>query len=286
MSGLQTLGEHLGELRRRVKVVFLSLIVMVLVVLLFPLRPTELLSLSNVYWTTPVTLFLNGIRSYVLPAGWVLIGFHVNEPLEVLLVAALVLGFTLDIPVIAYETYRFIDPALKEKERGALYPVMVSATALFLIGILFGYFILAKFIFFALQPFFGAVGAATVIDVSDFYFVVLLTVFFSGIAFTTPIFVFLLLRFGVLSPQFFSKNRVWIWVVTYVVVAFVTPDGGPLLDVILFVPVIALLELSVLIGKRYSPKKIQAPPPPRCKFCDQELESGLAFCSNCGKATG
>ncbi len=279
------LSEHLDELRRRVKVIFISLVVMLFVVLLLPLKPQELLNLNNVYWTTPVTIFLTGIRDYVLPSGWVLIGFHVNEPLEVLLVASLVLAVAFDIPIIAYEVYKFIDPALKEKERGALYPVVTSATVLFLVGILFGYFILAKFIFFALQPFFGAVGAATVIDVADFYFIVFLTILFSGIAFVTPVFVYLLIKFGVVSPQFFSKHRVLIWAVTYIITAFVTPDGGPLLDAILFVPVITLLELSVVIGRRYAPKTAE-PSRPTCKYCGEEMDMRKMFCQNCGRAAG
>lgn len=281
-------SEHLDELRRRLKVIFISLIVIVLLVLLLPVNPAQLLTenFSNlVYWTTPVTLFLNAIYSYVLPSGWALIGFRVNEPLEVLLVAALVLGLAIDMPIIAYETYRFVDPALKEGERKMLYPVVSSATALFVVGLLFGYFILAKFIFFALQPFFVAVNAQTVIDVADFYFIVFLSVLFSGFAFTTPVFTYLLMRFGVLSPSFFSKNRVLIWAVAYVVTAFVTPDGGPLLDVILFVPVIALLELSVVFGRRYAPKNL-TPPTPRCKFCGAELVPRRLFCTECGKAIG
>ncbi len=281
-------SEHIDELRRRVKVVFISLVVMIFLVLLLPVNPSQLLTenLSNlVYWSTPVSVFLNGIYSYVLPSGWVLIGFHVNEPLEVLLVSALVLGLALDMPIIAYEVYKFVDPALKENERQMLYPIVGSATGLFLVGILFGYFILAKFIFFALQPFFSAVNASTVIDVSDFYFIVFLSVLFSGFAFTTPVFTYLLMRFGVVSPGFFSKNRVLIWAVTYIVTAFVTPDGGPLLDVILFVPVIALLEISVLFGRRYAHEEVR-PSSPKCKHCGAEIELRRLFCPECGRAFG
>ena len=285
MSEGLKLSEHIDELRRRVKVVFITLMVAILVVLLLPLNPRELLSLTTVYWTTPVTIFLGAIRGYVLPPNWQLIGFHVNEPLEVLLVASIVLALAIDMPVIAYETYKFIDPALKEKERRAVYPVVISATCLFIVGVLFGYLILARFIFFALQPFFGATGAATVIDVSDFYFIVFLTIVFSGAAFVTPVFVFLLIRFGVLSPKFFSKNRVLIWAVTYVVTAIITPDGGPLLDVILFVPVIVLLELAVLIGRRYAPETLESSAP-ACKYCGAILEPRRMFCEECGRAVG
>ena len=275
-------GEHLGELRRRLKVIFVSLLVLILLVLLLPLRPYELLSFNTIYYTTPVSVLLNKVVTDILPAGWTLIGFHLNEPLEVLLVASLVVAVALDMPIIAYEVYRFIDPALKDQERHLIYPFIASSTGLFLFGIAFGYFILARFIIIALSPFFIATHASPLIDLADFYFVIFLTVLFSGAAFTVPVFVFVLLRLGVLSAAFFTKNRVIIWVGVYLVTAIVTPDGGPLLDLLLFVPIIALLKLSVFLGKRYAPAHGEKGVS-RCKYCSSALD-GKLFCANCGRA--
>ncbi len=282
MSGLQ-LREHFEELRRRAKVVFISLVVSIFFVLFFPLDPSQLLSFNTLYWSTPVTLFLADVRNYVKPAGWQLIGLTVNSPLEVLIVAGIILGVMIDMPVIAYEAYMFINPALKEEEKAVVYPVVAAATGLFIAGVLFGYFILARFIFFALGPFFAAVGAATVISVVDFYFIVFLAVGFSGVAFTAPVFVFIVIRFGILTPEFFSKNRLMIWFATYVITAVVTPDGGPVLDIILFVPVIGLIEAAVLVGKRYAPKTPRDRGP-KCGSCGKPVSPGALFCSSCGKA--
>jgi sec-independent protein translocase protein TatC len=282
------LSEHLEELRKRLKVILLSLFVIVLVVFLLPLKPSQLLTLSGtIYYTTPVSVFLNAVVHGTLPKGWALIPFTVGAPLEILLLASLILAVAIDMPVIAYEVYRFVDPALKKEERSLLYPVTTSATALFVVGILFGYFILARFIFVAMAPFYSAVGLTQpyYISASDFYSIVFLCVLFCGVAFTTPVFVFLLIRFGVLSPSFFSKNRVLIWVATYIITAIVTPDGGPLLDVILFVPVITLLELSVFIGKRFAPKAGEKSRR-RCKQCGEEVKEGLLFCPHCGRSLG
>ncbi len=285
MSGDMRFVEHLAELRARLKVIFITLVALVLVVLLLPLQPSQLLNLNNVYYTTPASVFLQRLVRDVLPTGWTLIGFHVNEPLQVLLVASLVIGFALDVPVIAYEVFRFVEPALRQEERQLVYPTVASATILFIVGISFGYFILVRFIFFALAPFFVATQASFVIDVADFYSIVFLSIFFSGVAFTTPVFVYLLIRFGILSPDFFSKNRVLIWFGTYVVTALVTPDGGPLLDVVLFVPVIVLLEASVFVGRRSTAKTLKptADPGPTCRYCGARLRKGEPFCPNCGR---
>lgn len=277
-----SLREHIAELRQRVRVVFVTLIALVLFFLLFPINPSELLNLSAVYYTTPAVLFLNRIRADILPSGWTLIGFKVNEPLEVLLISALVFGLAFDMPIIAYETYKFIDPALKEEERKLLYPVVISASLLFLSGLLFGYFILARFIFIALAPFFSAVGAAPVIDAADFYNIVFLSIFFSGVAFTLPIFVYIFIRLGIVDASVFSRNRVLIWVGTYIITAIVTPDGGPLLDIILFFPVIALIEISVYLGKKHV--NIARQPSNMCKYCSSKLGEAQLFCPNCGRA--
>ena len=287
MSGGLRLSEHIEELRRRLKVIFVSLFTAVLLVLLFPLRPAELLNLNSVYYTTPVSYLLQRVVADTLPAGWKLIPVTVGAPLEVLIFASLVLGLAADMPVIAFEVYRFVDPALREKERRTVYPVVLSATVLFVIGILFGYFVLARFIFVAMAPFYTAVGLSIpfYISVSDYYSIVFLSVLFSGAAFTSPVFVFLSIRFGLVPPGFFGKNRVLIWAITYVVTAFVTPDGGPVLDLILFVPVILLLEASVVFGKRYAPT-VNEKGAPRCAFCGSGVEHSGPFCQNCGRALG
>ncbi len=291
MSSGFRFGEHLSELRHRLKVIFISLIVVIIVVFLLPLKPSELLSLNAVYYTTPVSVFLNYVVNYTLPSGWVLIPLNVAAPLEILLIAAAVIGVAIDMPIITYEVYRFVDPALKPEERKMIYPVITSVTVLFLVGLAFGYFILAKFVFIALAPFYTAIGITPpyYIQAMDFYTIIFLSVFFSGVAFTSPVFVYLLIRFGVLPPDLFSKNRVWIWIITYVVTAIITPDGGPLLDVILFVPVVLLLEIGVFLGSRSVKRSgrgasTEAKGGVVCPSCGEALDRPMLFCDKCGKS--
>ena len=291
MSSGFRIGEHLAELRQRLKVIFVSLVVIIIVVFLLPLNPAQLLSLNAVYYTTPVSVFLRYIVGYTLPSGWVLIPFTVSAPLEILLIAAAVMGLAIDMPIITYEVYKFVDPALKPEERRMAYPVIASTTALFIVGLAFGYFLLAKFVFIAMAPFYSAVGITPpyYIQAVDFYTIVFLSVVFSGLAFTTPVFVYLLIRFGILPPDLFTKNRVWIWVITYIVTALITPDGGPVLDVILFVPVIFLLEIGVFLGGRSIRRANgQAGTDTKggvvCPSCGETLDRPALFCPRCGRS--
>lgn len=265
--------------------IFLSLVVLLVIFLVVPRDPSRFLNFTGTY-SPLVSFLLDRIVSDILPAGWTLIGFRLNEPLEVLLVASLILALGFDMPVIAYETYRFIDPALTESERSMVYPFVLSSSTLFAVGMLFGYYILVKFIFISMAPFFVSTHASFTIDLADFYFVIFMTVLASGVAFTAPVFVFALLRFGVVDVGFFAKNRVLIWFGVYIVTAITTPDGGPLVDVVLFLPIIALLELSIFLGRRYSGHRetTQKGKGGRCLYCGSSLGADEVFCSNCHRS--
>ena len=294
-----SLREHLTELKRRAKVVVASFVVLLLIFIAVPADPESLLSFNGTY-VTFVAFFLQRIKSDILPANWILIANRLNEPLEVFLVGSVIFALLFNMPIFAYETFRFIDPALTKDERGMVYPFVISSSALFAFGCLFGYLFLAKALIVALSPFFVATGANPYIDLSDFFFVVFLTVVLSGVAFTIPVFIFILLRFGVVDPSFFKKNRIIIWFVTYIFTAIVTPDGGPLLDLILFVPIIVMVEVAVFLGGRYRRRverrtgagsgsgsgvagavTLQVA---KCRYCSADLDPNSLFCPNCGRA--
>lgn len=171
--------------------------------------------------------------------------------MEVLLYAALTLGLAVSSPVIAFEIYRFVDPALYPEERRAVYPFLLSFTSLFVVGIVFGYKILAPLVIVGTLLFFPPLGAQPYIFISDFYQLVFVTVLASGFSFTMPVFFVLLVKFRVFSTRVVTRNRKYIYLAIYIIAAWLTPDGGLVGDALLFFPLIALLEMSVLIARRY-----------------------------------
>ncbi len=265
------------------KIAFLSFAGLLAIFLLAPAEPSKAFAFSGTY-VPFVAFFLARVKLDLLPAGWTLIANHLNEPLEVYLVASVILAAVFNAPIFAYEVMKFVSPALTDKERGFLYPFVASSSSLFVVGVLFGYLLIAKFLFVALGPFFVTAQAQPLIDVADFYSIVFLTIGMSGIAFTTPVYVFMLISFRILSPETFRKNRVIIWVVVYFATAIVTPDGGPILDVILFVPIIVMLELAVWLAARSVRNSDSPPPADKCKYCGASLV-GAAFCPSCGRAS-
>lgn len=287
------------ELKNRAKVVFFSFVALLAVFIAVPADPKQVLSFSGTY-VTIVSIFLGRVKADILPVGWTLIANKLNEPLAIFLVASLILAMVFNTPIVAYETFRFISPALLPREKRLLYPFVGAASAVFAVGTLFGYFVLAKFLLIALSPFFVISQVSPFVGGADFYYVVFLTIFLSGLAFTVPVFIFLFISFGIVDPRFFKKNRVIIWVVALIFTMFITPDGSLILNLALFVPFIAMLEGAIFFASRYrrrSPSEAggseaqQATPPQpptiatgRCGYCSTQLEPDAIFCSLCGRS--
>ena len=299
--------EHLDELRGRLKVVAISFLAIFIVVLLFPSNPANSLQNPGQYLSlqfvqnTVIASFLHRVVGDLLPnpcptgrpptAGcWNLIAANgIGEGMEIYFVAALLLTVVLDMPVIAYETYKFIDPALSLSERKFVYPFVLSTTVLFAVGILFGYLAIAKFLIIALAPFFVATGVSFQVGASSFYYVIFLIIGATGVSFTSPVFVYTLIRLRVLDADFFSKNRVVIWFIIWIVTGlFLTPDGGPLLDVVIFLPIVAMVEIAVWLARRsvrgLPPRQKAGPAGVVCPSCGKSLPRPMLFCDSCGKS--
>ena len=290
ISDQRRFSEHIGELRTRLKKVFFAFLVILIVVVFVPANPVQQAQHLDQYLNlaflnnTVIAAFLHQMRSYVLPTNWGLIAANgVGEGMEVYFVAALMVSLVLCMPVIAYETYKFIDPALKPEEKQLLYPFVVSTSLLFTVGTLFGY-VIAKFLVLALAPFFQATSTQFLIDSAAFYYVVFLIIGSTGASFTAPVFVYALIRLRVIGADSFSRNHVVIWFALWIVTGlFLTPDGGPLLDLVIFIPIVVLVEAAVFLGRRGVRGSAGDEPKAICRHCSAPLAQGQLFCQECGR---
>jgi sec-independent protein translocase protein TatC len=285
-----TIWDHLNELSARLRWVLYSLIATTIFFMVFPAN-SSFLQNPLAFYDPIIALVLQQVVRDVLPKGVTLIAGEITAPLEIYLIGSFVLGIAASTPILAYEIYKYVDPALYPEERRAVSPFMTSFTILFIIGAVFGYRILAPFMIWAMIPFFSIAGATPLIYALDFYNLVFVTTLATGFAFTLPVFFVLLVRFGILKTSYVTTRRRYIYAVMYVVTAVVTPDGGPIADVALFVPMAVLLEIAVLFGKRYEKNRPESFRPllekrsyPKCKFCGALQTASSGFCPSCGKA--
>jgi sec-independent protein translocase protein TatC len=282
------LWDHVSELSKRVKIWLYSLVI---ATLFYLAAPSDLSFLQNPFqvYHPVITAVLGAIRTRLLPSQYILIGGTITTPLELIVVGSAIFGFATSVPVLAYEMYKFVDPAIKPSEKQSVYPFVTAFSILFLVGASFAFFVLLPFIFYFSLPFFQAVGISTFIYADQFYNLVFFVMVLTGFAFTIPVFFVLLVKLHILGTKMLTKNRKYVWAAILVMTAIASPDGGPLADVALFVPIIILLEGAIWYAKRYEKERVDvevttAHVEISCKFCGGVMDPSGVFCGRCGKS--
>jgi sec-independent protein translocase protein TatC len=157
-----------------------------------------------------------------------------------------------------------------------------------LAGSLFAFFVLIPFVFFFSLPFFQWVGVATLIDADQFYNLVFFIILATGLAFTLPAIFVLLVKLHFVGTAVLRKNRKYVWAFTLIATALSSPDGGPLADAALFVPMIILIEGAMWFAKRYEKDDAAgvrfSTGETKCSYCGGQMDLGGVFCGLCGKA--
>lgn len=291
------LEEHLKELRRRFKVILYSLLIATVTMMAFPSPDTLLAIVSGEKmgeliagtYKPLVGWILDGIRAQALPPAFRIYGQSPTEPLQVFFLSSFMIGLILTMPLIGYEVYKFVDPALYPHEKKMVYPFLTSFSLLFAVGALFGYFVLVRLVFWAMVPFFEITKAEKLISLMSFYMLVFNTVLASGIAFTVPAIIVLLVRFKLINTSSIAKNRLYIYGILFIIVAFITPDGSMLTNFVLFFPIVGLIEGSLIIARKYEKEAEKelirlGIEDKVCSFCGSRDVKGY-FCQSCGRCT-
>jgi sec-independent protein translocase protein TatC len=280
---------HATELIKRMKIVLIVFLVATIIMLVLP-GTTDLLALTNNYQPL-VSVFLKYIRDMVLPDNVKLIALQISDPITLYVMASLVFSTSFTIPVFAYQTYKFVVPALKPEEKKAIFPFVTVVSALFVAGVFFGFYFLFPTFVSSMFPFFSAVGAELMFSLLDFYNMLFFTIIVSGFLFTIPAFFVLLVKFGVLNTGMFSKKRRYLYLGMVVLALFISPGATPQGDLYILISLIALFEASMLMAKRYDTGRgnsVLIPAPrftlfsqPTCKFCNAVTDPDSHFCSQC-----
>jgi len=227
------------------------------------------------------------IKNYIDPGG-VLVTLQFGAAPEMLILASFVLAAIASSPIIAYELYKFIDPALYPHERQAVYPFVVAFAGLFIGGALFGLLVISKFLIYVVNVLSPYIGSQPILSATEFYTMIFLVIIFCGVTFTIPAIFVLLVRFGILKTTIITKHRAWVYVIIYAITAIITPDGGPVADISLFIPVITMMEVAVFVAKRYEKQSAGSVANVKvintCKFCGVEVDDVDVFCPHCKRS--
>ena len=158
-------------------------------------------------------------------------------------------GIVLGFPYLFWEIWHFIKPGLHPKERKASRGATFSVSVLFLLGVLFGYFIIAPISvrFFATYQISDTLE--NLFDLSSYIGTVTMIVFGSGLLFQLPVIVFFLTKAGIISSGLMKRYRRHAIIVILVLGAMITPPD-PFSQVLIALPLMLLYQMSILIAKR------------------------------------
>lgn len=109
-----------------------------------------------------------------------------------------------------------------------------------------------------------------------------------GLIFTFPAFFTILVKYGVIGTAILRRNRKYLYLALFILAMIITPGSSPHSNLILFVPMVPLVEIGIFFGRRYEKKeKVKRArwfwQEPTCKFCGARLSTSL-FCPKCGRA--
>ena len=221
-----TIWDHLGELRNRLFIALITLVVTTLISFIFADR--------FVQW---LTIPVGGLQN--------LIAIEVTENISVFMKVSLLSGFILALPFILYELLAFVMPGLTDSERRWVKISIPLASVFFLIGVAFCYFVMLPSAIPFLVSF---LGVRTTPRLSNYIGFVTNMMFWIGISFELPLLVFILAKLKIVNAKMLARQWRIAVVVIAVVAAIVTPTPDPVNMSLLMAPLFVLYLLSIFFA--------------------------------------
>lgn len=228
------LREHLRELRRRLVISLLAIVVGAVVGWIYYVPIFDLIS-------EPIQVVVDEAAAQGRDVRLVVSGVTDAFMLQVKIAA--ITGVVLASPVWIYQLWAFVTPGLHPKERRWVYALVFVSVPLFLSGVVLAYVLMPK----GLEVLLGFtpenVGNYLPVDRYLSFFLRMIVVF--GIGFLTPLFIVGLNIVGVLSGQTLTKAWRYIIFGVFVFAAVATPTGDPITLMLLAMPVLVLVGAAI-----------------------------------------
>src|SRR5215203_74296 len=225
-----TLVEHLDELRTRIVISIAAFVV----------------AFGLCFWQNSRLL---DIANAPLPGDRTPITFGVAEPFTTTVTISAYAAIVISLPVILYQAYAFVLPALTTRERRVVVPFLIMVPVLFVAGVVFGYFVVlpaaTKFLLNFNETQFNIEVRAR-----DYYSFFTLTLGVMGLIFQLPVGILAVTRLGIVTPEQLAKNRRYAYLVL-AVLAMLLPGTDPVSMLIEMVPLIVLYEASLLLARAF-----------------------------------
>ncbi|MBZ5589823.1 MAG: twin-arginine translocase subunit TatC [Acidobacteriia bacterium] len=233
-----TLLEHLDELRKR---------------LMWSIVAVFVGFLLCWYWAQPIFRWMSVPITQFLPAGEKLAFTGLVDPFMLYMKVALLAGIFLASPVVLWQFWLFVSPALYRNERRLVIPFIVFTTLFFLAGGYFGY----KIAFPMVVRFLLTVGQdfRQVVTINEYFSMASKVILGLGLVFEMPVLIMLLARFGIVTAKFLLKYFRFAVLIIFIIAAVITPTPDIPTQCVFALPMIALYLLGVLVAWIFGKKR-------------------------------
>jgi sec-independent protein translocase protein TatC len=170
---------------------------------------------------------------------------EVTENISVFMRVSLLSGAILAMPIIVYQLLAYILPGLTKDERKYIYWAVPTSTLLFLAGVVFAFYVMLPA---ATQFLVSFLGVPTTPRLSNYINFTTNLLFWIGVSFETPLFVYILARFRIVSAKALAKQWRIAIVVIAVLAASITPTVDPVNMSLLMAPLMVLYLISILLA--------------------------------------
>ncbi len=165
-------------------------------------------------------------------------------------------GFILGFPYILWELWRFIRPALYDKERKNAQWFLLISSLLFFVGVVFGYYVIVPMSVNFFSTFKVSELVKNEFNLSSYISMIKTSVIACGLFFELPIIIYFLSKLGLVTAEFLRKYRKYAIVIVLIVAAIVTPPDV-ISQVLVTIPMILIYEVSILIAAAVVRNKVK-----------------------------
>jgi len=223
--------EHLEELRRRLIVSLVAVFGAFLVCW---------------YWAPALFDFLARPVRQVLPPGQNLAYTTLSEPFVLYFRVALLAGIIVSSPVILWQVWLFVAPALYRREKRWVFPFLTASVLLFLAGCAFGYYkafpLVVGFLVGVGKPF------QAVITINEYLSTAYKIILGLGLCFEMPVLIFFLARMGLVSERWLLAKFKYAILIIFIIAAVITPTPDVTTQCVFAVPMILLYLLGIAVA--------------------------------------
>ncbi|WP_312213785.1 Sec-independent protein translocase subunit TatC [Pseudescherichia sp.] len=234
----QPLITHLIELRKRLMNCIIAVFAIFVVLVYFA---------NDIYQLVSAPLIKQ------MPQGATMIATDVASPFFTPVKLTFMVSLILSAPVILYQVWAFVAPALYKHERRLVMPLLVSSSLLFYIGMAFAYFVVFPLAFGFLTHT-APVGVQVSTDIASYLDFVMALFMAFGVSFEVPVAIVLLCWMGVTTPDDLRRKRPYVLVGAFVVGMLLTPPDV-FSQTLLAIPMYCLFEVGVFFSRFYIGKR-------------------------------